>query len=650
METNSISLQPHLGGSEAEPLIIGGFPLRPRTRRRLRSPSPIVVEDEEQSELEEEEQEVEGEEETDDEYEGEEVENIDFNEVVVGELGRENGVNGCDGSLRNSGAMAIQDEEESECNDNCKASQKTAGDLDAFSCPICMDLWTTEGTHRICCLPCGHLYGQSCIEKWIQQCGRNNGKCPQCKKKCMLKDIRKLYAPHIAVANGELQQEVISLRDENEFLKLQKESLLGEIQEYKRKQQADKEALEKQRAECLKLQTSLASTQTMLHGFANDQRECQMQRLSGDTVGSQSCFAMRGPLLSSFIMKEEFRLNGARIIDMDAFSQVLLVSHSESAMGGTHFLTKRSLLALSESERVHLPPNTGTVRDLQISPPSMVHPGRLALLASMGKKLSIVSLESNNVVIKYDLQVPAWSCTWNLDNPSQVYAGLQNGSLLMFDLRQTAQAVEVIYGLSSQPIHTVHSLTPALFHNSTYNARSLLSASAIGPCLWRVGVTERPCLVPGFEDQGVCISLAHCNSTKSTVATFRPKVSMSNDYALSQPMGSPSQISWREGSHFLLKMEEDGSYQRQGIMSCNVSSVRMPKSAIITLEDNRSLFAYGDEESRRVCVWDMQSLDVVSRLRPHQDPVLDLKFSNALGMGLLGCVSENMLQIYSCNI
>ncbi|KAL6987344.1 RING-type E3 ubiquitin transferase, partial [Sarracenia purpurea var. burkii] len=60
------------------------------------------------------------------------------------------------------------------------------------------------------CLPCGHLYGASCIKRWLQQ-HNNSEKCPQCNRKCRLKDVRVIYASQIVVVDHELQKKVRSL-------------------------------------------------------------------------------------------------------------------------------------------------------------------------------------------------------------------------------------------------------------------------------------------------------------------------------------------------------------------------------------------------------------------------------------------------------
>ncbi|GJT94314.1 retrotransposon protein, putative, ty1-copia subclass [Tanacetum coccineum] len=72
------------------------------------------------------------------------------------------------------------------------------------TCPICYHLWTSDGTHQLCCLPCGHMYGLSCIETWLQTCSSRNKKQrrPQCKTLCTLKDVRLLYATRLCIPNA----------------------------------------------------------------------------------------------------------------------------------------------------------------------------------------------------------------------------------------------------------------------------------------------------------------------------------------------------------------------------------------------------------------------------------------------------------------
>ncbi|KAI9153911.1 hypothetical protein LWI28_018330 [Acer negundo] len=105
------------------------------------------------------------------------------------------------------GEMRRVDEGEESC---LLSGQWNRSEIDGLFCSICMDAWTNKGDHHISCLPCGHIYGLSCIKKWLQRC-RSPGKCPQCNQKCSLKDVRKLFASRIVAVDEESQKRIRSL-------------------------------------------------------------------------------------------------------------------------------------------------------------------------------------------------------------------------------------------------------------------------------------------------------------------------------------------------------------------------------------------------------------------------------------------------------
>ncbi|KAF6171454.1 hypothetical protein GIB67_017978 [Kingdonia uniflora] len=557
---------------------------------------------------------------------------------------------------------------EGEASTSSSSSRRVAGEgaiessndnTEGLCCPICMEPWTSEGAHQVSCLPCGHLYGLSCIHKWLRQKRRNSGKCPQCGRYCSVNKIIKVYAPRVVAADGEQQKILLSLQAENEVLKMKianlHEKLLQDKEEKMRKEKEAVDCTENASfREVLRQSESTAWTGGS-HGHV----------LNGYTVGSNfgyqrsSCdltleTEVDSPLFDSILKNkacdgrsgnDELTLDGARIFDMDASSRILILARRLSGMAGTHVLTKISLIYPYESENIHLPPNTKAVRDLRVSPRS----DRLALVASIGKKLSVVSMESNNIVLTYDLPGPAWSCSWDRNNPHHLNTGLQNGKLLVFDMRQTACPMESINGLTSHPVHTIHSLK----HDNSLpiGVRTLLTASSIGPCVWKTGGTgERPFLVPEVENQGVCISLAYCPFSGDIVSSFRPRVEMSNDTVGSQPphLFSPT-VSGQGvyGSHVHIKKTGD-CYQRLGSTIAKVNDVRLPKSAIINVENCNPIFAYEDEGTHRLSLRELPSLRVSQNLEHHQHPILDVKYAaHSSGIGLLGCISESKLQLFS---
>ncbi|GAA5807411.1 hypothetical protein MFLAVUS_000772 [Mucor flavus] len=63
-----------------------------------------------------------------------------------------------------------------------------------ITCTICSEVWTSGGEHCLVSLKCGHLFGKSCIARWIteraQKLGDKKTFCPICMKPARLNDIR----------------------------------------------------------------------------------------------------------------------------------------------------------------------------------------------------------------------------------------------------------------------------------------------------------------------------------------------------------------------------------------------------------------------------------------------------------------------------
>lgn len=69
---------------------------------------------------------------------------------------------------------------------------------------------------------------------------------------------------------------------------------------------------------------------------------------------------------------------------------------------------------------------------------------------------------------------------------------MQNGMLVMCDLRQTAYPVALINGISSLPVHTLHSVQS---DGQQSAARTIIGGSASGLCEWNVLGTDNKRLV-----------------------------------------------------------------------------------------------------------------------------------------------------------
>ncbi|XP_027157422.1 uncharacterized protein LOC113758950 [Coffea eugenioides] len=126
-------------------------------------------------------------------------------------------------------------------------------------------------------------------------------------------------------------------------------------------------------------------------GLPYTSQDCKGQPLS--EFGHQEC-------PNGFLLQTDLHIEGARFFDVDVHSQTTMVARRLSGMAGPYELTKISLLAPHARENIQLPLSTRVIKDLRISPHA-----KLALLASLGKKLYVLSTESNNTIVTYDLPV-----------------------------------------------------------------------------------------------------------------------------------------------------------------------------------------------------------------------------------------------------
>lgn len=59
------------------------------------------------------------------------------------------------------------------CGNTCTTRPKT-------TCSMCLEEYGIETTHKAACIPCGHIFGESCLREWL---GRPDGhRCPACGK------------------------------------------------------------------------------------------------------------------------------------------------------------------------------------------------------------------------------------------------------------------------------------------------------------------------------------------------------------------------------------------------------------------------------------------------------------------------------------
>ncbi|CAH8482903.1 unnamed protein product [Schistosoma turkestanicum] len=349
-----------------------------------------------------------------------------------------------------------QDESESEFTDehklekakeNIEINDDSFGD-DTETCPICFELWTSSGPHKVCCLRCGHLFGYSCVTKWFKAAGKK-AKCPQCNAKANRRDIRVLYCKNLKVLDT-----------------TDRDRALAELEREKReRQKAEQEAAEfKARcdllyAEVLQLRDELQTTTGCSKVRVQNTNEVSSYKASssdGSTVptGFDGQYTLVNSLLISVC-------GNCRVMASCDYLNTLCVSQSSTnpifrgfGIRKVHSAEQRLI------KYVHL--HTQPIRDLAFHPEA--HDGIIAS-ASLDKTLRLTSLLNDSIVQTYHCPVGIWSCCWAEDS-NRLFAGCANGSIMLYDIRVTTGPIDIFYVPNNDaPVLGLQYLSPNVNQN-----------------------------------------------------------------------------------------------------------------------------------------------------------------------------------------
>lgn len=288
------------------------------------------------------------------------------------------------------------------------------------ACPICMEQWTSSGEHRLCCLRCGHLFGHSCILRWLQHsCNSTNRRCPQCNKKAAVKHIRMLYAKKLTAIDT---AEYDKLKNELLHVTAEKNRIQMELSQY----DIRLKVFDQQMA-CMKKRIS----------------ELENQQLEMDVHENQD-YHILDLSIKKFHLERSIEIckeGGCRVLDFNRWHNILAVSQkSTNMLFNGYGIRKIDCEYFHSRQFIFL--HTQAIRDVTF------HSSQQMLLLSVGfdKCAKLMDIQNNMTVHTYQTDHQLWSCCWSGDNPHIFLTGAQNGSITQFDIRQTSGAVNVLDG------------------------------------------------------------------------------------------------------------------------------------------------------------------------------------------------------------
>ncbi|KAF8766457.1 E3 ubiquitin-protein ligase RFWD3 like protein [Argiope bruennichi] len=500
----------------------------------------------------------------------------------------------------NEEAVLIEDSEDEESDQSNAGSDGT--------CTICFDQWTNSSEHRLVSLRCGHLFGRSCITKWLKG---QNARCPQCNARARKSEIRNIYAKAVKVIDS-------SERDKA-LLELKKEQELRKKAEMVANQERLKYMMSVQ--ECERLKKELMEVNKLLQEY-----RCGMK------IDVSQCAAK--PRVSVYTLEKCMEIakhGGCRIIDVcELLGMVLISQPSINELFPGHGFRKISTLDMKPSEfvLVHQKP----IRDMSFH----CHDG-LVLTASLDKSLKITNVLTNSVVHTYPLDSDVWSCAWDLDEPTYFYAGTKNGDVYLFDIRMTNRYVHELPRYGNR--------TPVVALQYVKKAAST-NYSKCGPL---IGTLSECAFFQRSDNRDADYKII-------PLPTVGPYTSLS-----SEPVSGHFLVSSRPSpklarvTHAVCEFALDQSSEN---VVCNPiqmiqggrSQLQLTRSKLLRHPDNPSslLVCAGDEDSHGALVWDGSSGKCLDTLRTEY-PVLDFGDVKTNNKTLLLALTDKNLRYFSWN-
>ncbi|XP_050778339.1 E3 ubiquitin-protein ligase RFWD3 isoform X2 [Gopherus flavomarginatus] len=487
------------------------------------------------------------------------------------------------------------------------------------TCAICFEQWTNAGEHRLSALRCGHLFGYTCIIRWLK--GRA-GKCPQCNKKAKRSDVVVLYARTLKVLDTSEQERMKSSLEKEQMLRRQAE-LESAQSRLQRQVLTD---------ECSKLRKQVQELKALMAQHTTS--------ASQQPGSSRSCFPST---LSSSQSQHKYHFEKAFLVSQSRTCRVMAYCDSLSCLVVSQSSPQTTLIPgcgvkmmstanLKSSQ--YIPIHSKQIRGLAFSNRA----DGLLLSAALDHMLKLTSLTTNTVVQTYNAGRPVWSCCWCLDDTNYIYAGLVNGSILVYDLRNTSSHVQELAPQKSRCPVVSLSYLPRMA-SATLPYGGVVAGSLEGGCFWeqKASNSYRPHHLP--LEPGGCIDIQTEISTRHCLATYRPNKSNNCLHCVVMEL-SCSQL-------MDASVDMVCSCHPVQTFSAGPTCKLLTKNAIFRSpeEDGSILVCAGDEASNSTMVWDAGSGSLLQKLQTDL-PVLDICPFTVNRSNFLATLTEKMVKFY----
>uniref|UniRef100_A0A182RF93 RING-type E3 ubiquitin transferase n=1 Tax=Anopheles funestus TaxID=62324 RepID=A0A182RF93_ANOFN len=295
---------------------------------------------------------------------------------------------------------------------------KKEDDEEGLLCSICLDEWTLTGEHRVVSLKCGHLFGMSCIKRWMQDKPAASRSCATCKARATMRDIRFIYARCVKAVDNTREEELMQ--------ELSREKL--KVIDLNVKLHIANEEIVHQRHVIATMKQKFDAVSRGMDLFGDKKPESSTER--------RVCYKL-------FLEKnmEITREPGCRALAYSAKHQMLLISQKSTQplfpgfsirmVQVPEFTVSTGATSMLVSSR--------SVRDVAIDASD-----DLFACATMEKTVKVFSIQNRTVqcTITPSQDAVLWSCAFDKERPNFLYLGSHRGSVYVYDIRQPDQLLE----------------------------------------------------------------------------------------------------------------------------------------------------------------------------------------------------------------
>lgn len=453
-------------------------------------------------------------------------------------------------SSSNSSVSINHTRKASECDEPPSKVRKVSSsskndEIDAETCPICLDAWGNSGVHRLVSLKCGHLFGYECVERWLKAQNSKERSCPTCKSKAAMKDIRFIYAKRLVAADT---AEITSLQKQVEILKEEKNRTELQLQKSEIAHRACVLQLEVLRSTLMKSQVS----------------KDQATRKS-----------WRFPLEKNL---EVYKDGSCRVMTYNSRTYELYVSQkSMNHLFPGYGIRKVSCVDYKLGQFVHLHPKP--IRDITYSQPR-------DLLLSVALDCSARVLDRGIPNVTVDAGFPLWSCSWDYLRSNIFYVGGVGGMIHQYDIRNTSTFVANLQAPGN--------MSPVISLCSTQFG--LLSCQLNTCWLWVNGSQDwEPRALPV---DGSFMSMSYDNDTQRALISVRPSLNGTERSKLSICKFKSSVPT----GEVLIDVEDTFNGSARSTKMCRAAWVKAPGATWVAAhsETDATLYLHGIDGTRTI--------------------------------------------------